>query len=220
MSDMNQTIIDAFHFRHATKQFDASKTISNEDFETILEAGRLSPSSLGLEPWKFVVVQSKTLRDKLKPYSWGAQKQLDSASHFMLIFARKNVTSQSPYVQNLVKNVKGYEESTIPAVYKKYDDFQTEFHINDNERTLYDWACKQTYIALGNMMTSAALLGIDSCPIEGFDVDTVTQILSDEGILDTENFGISVMAAFGYRAGEPPHGKVRQTQDNVVKWIN
>ena len=73
MSDMNQTIIDAFHFRHATKQFDASKTISNEDFETILEAGRLSPSSLGLEPWKFVVVQSKTLRDKLKPYSWGAQ---------------------------------------------------------------------------------------------------------------------------------------------------
>ncbi|WP_394217938.1 NAD(P)H-dependent oxidoreductase [Staphylococcus warneri] len=220
MSDMNQTIIDAFHFRHATKQFDASKTISNEDFETILEAGRLSPSSLGLEPWKFVVVQSKTLRDKLKPYSWGAQKQLDSASHFMLIFARKNVTSQSPYVQNLVKNVKGYEESTIPAVYKKYDDFQTEFHINDNERTLYDWACKQTYIALGNMMTSAALLGIDSCPIEGFDVDTVTQILSDEGILDTENFGISVMAAFGYRSGEPPHGKVRQTQDDVVKWIN
>ncbi|MEJ8514959.1 nitroreductase family protein, partial [Staphylococcus capitis] len=90
-----------------------------------------------------------------------------------------------------------YEESTIPAVYKKYDDFQTEFHINDNERTLYDWACKQTYIALGTMMTSAALLGIDSCPIEGFDVDTVTQILSDEGILDTENFGISVMAAFG-----------------------
>lgn len=89
MNDMNQTIIDAFHFRHATKQFDASKTISNEDFETILEAGRLSPSSLGLEPWKFVVVQSKTLRDKLKPHSWGAQKQLDSASHFMLIFARK-----------------------------------------------------------------------------------------------------------------------------------
>ncbi|MEX2948991.1 NAD(P)H-dependent oxidoreductase [Staphylococcus warneri] len=220
MNDMNHTIIDAFHFRHATKQFDASKTISNEDFETILEAGRLSPSSLGLEPWKFVVVQSKTLRDKLKPHSWGAQKQLDSASHFVLIFARKNVTSQSPYVQNLVKNVKGYEESTIPAVYEKFDHFQTEFHINDNARTLYDWACKQTYIALGNMMTSAALLGIDSCPMEGFDLDTVTQILSDEGILDTENFGISVMVAFGYRAEEPSHSKVRQTQDDVVKWIN
>lgn len=63
--------------------------MSDEDFETILEAGRLSPSSLGLEPWHFVVVQSETLRDKLKPYSWGAQKQLDTASHFVLIFARK-----------------------------------------------------------------------------------------------------------------------------------
>lgn len=92
MSNMNQTIIDAFKFKHATKQFDPSKKVSDEDFETILEAGRLSPSSLGLEPWHFVVVQSETLRDKLKPYSWGAQKQLDTASHFVLIFARKNVT--------------------------------------------------------------------------------------------------------------------------------
>ena len=69
MSNMNQTIIDAFNFRHATKQFDPEKIIPKEDFETILEAGRLSPSSLGLEPWKFVVVQNKVLRDKLKPYS-------------------------------------------------------------------------------------------------------------------------------------------------------
>ncbi|HBO2457416.1 TPA: NAD(P)H-dependent oxidoreductase, partial [Pseudomonas aeruginosa] len=178
MSNMNQTIIDAFKFRHATKQFDPSKKVSDEDFETILEAGRLSPSSLGLEPWHFVVVQSETLRDKLKPYSWGAQKQLDTASHFVLIFARKNVTSQSEYVQNLIRGVKQYEESTIPAVNEKFDNFQTNFHINDNERTLYDWASKQTYIALGNMMTTAALLGVDSCPMEGFDLDKVTKILA------------------------------------------
>ncbi|MEJ7185507.1 nitroreductase family protein, partial [Staphylococcus epidermidis] len=79
--------------------------------------------------------------------------------------------------------------------------------INDNERTLYDWASKQTYIALGNMMTTAALLGVDSCPMEGFDLDKVTEILSEEGILDTEHFGISVMVGFGYRAEEPAHGK-------------
>ncbi|EUD63287.1 NAD(P)H-flavin oxidoreductase [Staphylococcus aureus M0667] len=106
MSNMNQTIMDAFHFRHATKQFDPQKKVSKEDFETILESGRLSPSSLGLEPWKFVVIQDQALRDELKAHSWGAAKQLDTASHFVLIFARKNVTSRSPYVQHMLRVLK------------------------------------------------------------------------------------------------------------------
>ena len=219
MSNMNQTIIEAFDFRHATKKFNSNKKISEEDFDTILESGRLSPSSLGLEPWRFVVIQNKKLRDKLKPYSWGAQKQLDTASHFVLIFARKNVTAHSNYVQHLIRGIKEYEDSTIPAVKEKFDNFQASFHIADNDRTLYDWASKQTYIALGNMMTSAALLGIDSCPMEGFDLDKVTEILSEEGILDTEHFGISVMVAFGYRAQEPAHGKIRQSKEDVISWI-
>ncbi len=219
MSNMNQTIIEAFDFRHATKKFNSNKKISEEDFDTILESGRLSPSSLGLEPWRFVVIQNKKLRDKLKPYSWGAQKQLDTASHFVLIFARKNVTAHSNYVQHLIRGIKEYEDSTIPAVEEKFDNFQASFHIANNDRTLYDWASKQTYIALGNMMTSAALLGIDSCPMEGFDLDKVTEILSEEGILDTEHFGISVMVAFGYRAQEPAHGKIRQSKEDVISWI-
>ena len=219
MSNINQTIIEAFDFRHATKKFNSNKKISEEDFDTILESGRLSPSSLGLEPWRFVVIQNKKLRDKLKPYSWGAQKQLDTASHFVLIFARKNVTAHSNYVQHLIRGIKEYEDSTIPAVKEKFDNFQASFHIADNDRTLYDWASKQTYIALGNMMTSAALLGIDSCPMEGFDLDKVTEILSEEGILDTEHFGISVMVAFGYRAQEPAHGKIRQSKEDVISWI-
>ena len=116
MNQMNQTIVDAFHFRHATKEFDPAKKISDEDFNTILETGRLSPSSLGLEPWHFVVVQNKELREKLKAYSWGAQKQLDTASHFVLIFARKNVTAHTDYVQHLLRGVKKYEE-TKPTKY-------------------------------------------------------------------------------------------------------
>lgn len=106
MSNMNQTIMDAFHFRHAAKQFDPQKKVSKGDFETILESGRLSPSSLGLEPWKFVVIQDQALRDELKAHSWGAAKQLDTASHFVLIFARKNVTSRSPYVQHMLRDIK------------------------------------------------------------------------------------------------------------------
>ncbi|MCD8871042.1 NAD(P)H-dependent oxidoreductase [Staphylococcus gallinarum] len=218
MTHMQDTIIEAFNFRHATKRFDATKSISDSEFNTILESGRLSPSSLGLEPWKFVVIQNKALRNKLKEISWGAQGQLDTASYFVLILARKNVVAKSPYVQHLLREVKQYSPESIPATEEKFDSFQTGFHINDNERTLLDWARKQTYIALGNMMTSAALLNIDSCPIEGFDLDGVTKLLSDEGILDEANFAPSVMVAFGYRETEPKP-KVRQSQADVIEWL-
>lgn len=218
MTQMQGHIIEAFNFRHATKRFDATKQISSDEFNTILEAGRLSPSSLGLEPWRFVVVQNKTLREKLKAISWGAQGQLDTASHFVVILARKNVTSKSPFVQHLLRDIKQYSEESIPATEEKFDNFQTGFHINDNERTLLDWARKQTYIALGNMMTSAALLNIDSCPIEGFDLDAVNQLLIDEDIMDGEHFAPSVMVAFGYRETEPK-AKIRQPHSDVVKWF-
>lgn len=218
MDQMQQTLLNAFNFRHATKRFDANKKISDSDFNTILETGRLSPSSLGLEPWKFVVVQNREIRDELKKISWGAQGQLDTASHFVLILARKNVTSQSPYVQHMMRNIKQYSEESIPATEQKFDDFQTGFHINDTPQSLLDWARKQTYIALGNMMTSAALLNIDSCPIEGFDLDAVTAYLSEKGIVDSENFAPSVMVAFGYRETEPK-AKVRQPQADVVEWL-
>ncbi|WP_256083745.1 aldehyde dehydrogenase family protein, partial [Staphylococcus aureus] len=75
MSNMNQTIMDAFHFRHVTKQFDPQKKVSKEDFETILESGRLSPSSLGFKPWRFVVIQAQPLRDELKAHNFGTAKQ-------------------------------------------------------------------------------------------------------------------------------------------------
>ena len=218
MADMNDKIIEAFQFRHATKRFDATKKISEQDFTTILEVGRLSPSSLGLEPWKFLAIQNADLRNKLRDISWGAQGQVDTASHFVLALARKNVTSQSPYVQHIIRNIKQYAEETIPAVEKKYDDFQTNFHINDNERSLVDWASKQTYIALGNMMTSAALLGIDSCPIEGFDLDAVTELLKSENIIGADDFVPSYMVAFGYRETEPK-AKTRQPQADVIEWF-
>lgn len=102
---------------------------------------------------------------------------------------------------------------------KKFDAFQADFHISDNDQALYDWSSKQTYIALGNMMTTAALLGIDSCPMEGFSLDTVTDILANKGILDTEQFGLSVMVAFGYRQQDPPKNKTRQAYEDVIEWV-
>ena len=120
MSSMQETIINAFNFRHATKEFDPEKKVSESDFHTILETGRLSPSSLGLEPWRFVVIENEDLKEKLKPYSWGAQKQLNTASRFVIILARKNVRFRI----RTTYNSRYYEESTIPAV-----EVQTNFHI-------------------------------------------------------------------------------------------
>ncbi|WBY64662.1 nitroreductase family protein [Thermocaproicibacter melissae] len=91
MNTMNQKILEAFRFRYACKKFDPSKAVSKEDFDTILEAAHLSPSSFGFEPWKIVVVQDPELKKKLYPIAWGAQNSLNGASHFVILLARKKI---------------------------------------------------------------------------------------------------------------------------------
>lgn len=101
-----------------------------------------------------------------------------------------------------------------------YDVFlKTNFAIEDDPRVMFEWACRQTYIALGNMLTAAAMIGIDSCPIEGFNRKAVNKLLIKKGVLDPEHYAVSVMAAFGYRANEPDV-KTRQTTEQVVTWID
>ncbi|NEU27444.1 NAD(P)H-dependent oxidoreductase [Paenibacillus polymyxa] len=214
-------ILAAYKFRHATKEFDSHKKISDSDFEFILETGRLSPSSFGFEPWKFVVVQSKEMREKLLPYSWGATKQLPTASHFVLILSRlpKDMVASSDYIKNMMENVQQLPAEVMQGKEKVYDAFlKSDFALEENERAMFEWACRQTYIALGNMMTAAAQIGIDSCPIEGFSKQDIERILSEEGIMDAEHFGISCMVAFGYRLNEP-RDKTRRPVDQIVEWV-
>ncbi|TQS00856.1 NAD(P)H-dependent oxidoreductase [Paenibacillus ottowii] len=214
-------ILAAYKFRHATKEFNSHKKISDADFEFILETGRLSPSSFGFEPWKFVVVQSKEMREKLLPYSWGATKQLPTASHFVLILSRlpKDMVASSDYIKNMMENVQQLPAEVMQGKEKVYDAFlKSDFALEENERAMFEWACRQTYIALGNMMTAAAQIGIDSCPIEGFNKQEIERILSEEGIMDAEHFGISCMVAFGYRLNEP-RDKTRRPVDQIVEWV-
>ena len=221
-SRKKEEILEAFRFRHATKSFDPSKKISNEDFDFILEAARLSPSSVGYEPWKFLVVQNATLREKLKEVSWGAQGQLPTASHFVVILARtiKDTKYDSEYVKNQMLEVKKFPEELFGKILERYKTFQEEdLHLLDNERTMLDWAGKQTYIALANMMTAAALIGIDSCPIEGFNFDEVQKILEEENLLEDGHLAVSVMVAFGYRDKEP-RPKTRKEIEDIVQWID
>jgi nitroreductase len=219
-TDKKQEILDAFTFRHATKEFDPTKKISDEDFQFILETGRLSPSSVGYEPWKFLVVENEELKNKLKAVSWGAQGQIPTASHFVIILARTDARYDSEYVLDLQKNVKKVPSDVLETLMPRYEDFQeNDFHLFESKRALFDWASKQSYIALGNMMTSAAQIGIDSCPIEGFNYDQVHEILKEEGLLEDGKLDISVMAAFGYRIHEPKREKTRRSMDQVVQWV-
>ena len=214
-----EDILAAFEFRHATKEFDPTKKISAEDFDFILETARLSPSSVGLEPWKFVVVQNADLREKLRSVSWGAQGQMPTASHVVLILARKDGRYDSDYFWQQMTGVKQIPAENVKNMMGRYRSFQEEdFKLMESERALFDWASKQTYIALGNMMTSAALIGIDSCPIEGFDRDAVGAILREEGLLENDQYGISVMVAFGYRV-KAPRPKTRREATDVIRWV-
>lgn len=214
-----QEILKAYQFRHACKAFDNNKKISDEDFHFILETGRLSPSSVGLEPWKFVVIQDEALREKLKPVSGGAQGQLPTASHFVVILARKKegLRHDSVHVIKMMKDIHHMPEEVVQGLSGFYKSF-VETELEDNDRLIFEWASKQTYIALGNMMTAAAQIGIDSCPIEGFDKKQVTSILQNEGIITAKDFGVACMVAFGYRQEDPKRPKTRQNLDEVVEW--
>lgn len=219
--ELKREILDAFYYRHATKEFDEKKKINEDDFKFILETGRLSPSSFGMEPWKFVVVQNNELREKIKNTAWGAFSKLPAASHFVLILARTKVDTKydSDYLHKHFQHIKQLPEEFKAKYLQRIEEFQKEdFNLLDDERPLLDWASKQTYIALGNMMTAAAQIGIDSCPIEGFNMEKMNNLLADEGLLEDGHFSLSVMVAFGYRVNEPKP-KTRRSYSDVVKWI-
>ncbi|WP_366139570.1 NAD(P)H-dependent oxidoreductase [uncultured Tenacibaculum sp.] len=219
MNISKENIIKAFNNRHATKEFDSTKSITEEDFNFILKTAQLSPSSFGFEPWHFVVVQNKELRELLKPVAWGAPLKLDTASHYVLGLTMKAPMTKwnSEYITHMMKEVKQFPEEVIETYTKFYREFQERDFNLDTDRHLFDWASKQTYIPLANMMTSAALIGIDSCPIEGFHQEKAEALLKEKFDIDTTKFGLSYMVAFGYRK-EEPREKTRRTLENIVTW--
>ncbi|CAM1372806.1 NAD(P)H-dependent oxidoreductase [Tenacibaculum xiamenense] len=215
-----EDIINAFNYRHATKEFNADKKLSQEDIDFILKIANLSPSSFGFEPWHFIVVQDKELRESLKPVAWGAPVKLDTASHFVLGLTMKSPLTKwdSEYIMHMMKEVKQFPEDVVEMYSKFYREFQQRDFDLDTDKKLFDWASKQCYIALGNMMTAAPLNGIDSCPIEGFHQEQTEALLREKFGVDTEKYGLSYMVAFGYRKEDPPRAKSRRNIEEIVTW--
>ena len=214
-----EQILPAYQYRKSCRHYDPSRKISAEDFNYILELARLSPSSVGSEPWRFIVVQNPELRQKLKPFSWGMTATLDTASHIVVILAKKNARYDSPFMLEGIQRRGITDPETISKTLERYHDFQDEcMHILNDERALFDWCSKQTYIALANMMTGAALIGIDSCPIEGFNYDEMNRTLAEAGAFDPAEWGVSVAVTFGYRAQDIAP-KARKAAAEVVTWL-
>lgn len=220
-----QEILNALTFRHACKVFDPERRISEEDFTYILEAGRLSPSSFGLEGWRCVVLQNPELRNRLLPVTWGGQKSIPTASHFVLLLARtkQSMMPDSDFIKHMKQDIQHFSDEVFAGFQERYRKFlESDFGLigDRDERLVFEWTSRQAYIALGNMMTAAALIGIDSCPIEGFQKQEVEAILQEAGAMEQNgDFGLSCMVAFGYRVQEP-RVKTRRPMDEVVKWVN
>lgn len=207
-----KTFQEAMAFRHACKVFDESKKISKQDILTVLEAGRTSPSSFGMEAWKFLVITNKELKAKLRPACWD-QVQVTSCSHLVIVLA--GIDSLKPESGEVKKR---FARRDMP---QENLDFYLGLYASHLEKTLssdeniYSWSARQTYIAAANMMTCAATLGIDSCPIEGYEKEKVENILG----LDTSKYQLSVVLPFGYRLNEQST-QLRLPIEDVVEFID
>ncbi len=208
---MNNDFSEAMDFRHACKVFDDTKKISKEEMHFILEAGRKSPSSFGMEGWKFLVITNDALKEKLRPACWD-QVQITSCSHLVIVLAAIDAVKVESGIPE-----KRFSRREIP---KESLDFYMKLYADHLKETLstpaniYHWTAKQSYIALGNMMTAAAYIGIDSCPIEGFEKENVEAILD----IDTNKYQVAVIVPFGHRLNAQSE-QLRLPFEEVVEFI-
>lgn len=208
---MKNKFTDAMAFRHACKAFDDTKKISQEDMKYILEVGRTSPSSFGMEAWKFLVISNEQLKEKLRPVCWN-QVQITSCSHLVVILAKINSVKPSSGIPQKRFERRPLSQEKIDAYIDLYSNHLADTLSSDEK--IYSWTSRQTYLAAANMMTAAAFEQIDSCPIEGFEKGKVEEILG----LDTKEYQVSLVLPFGYRLNEQS-SQLRLAYDDVVEFI-
>lgn len=188
------TFLENQNWRYATKKFDSTKKISNEDLNYLKEAIRLSSSSFGLQPYTIIIVENPELRAKLKPASWG-QSQIVDASH-LIVFA-SNTEVSSEYIDNYLHNIANTRGLAMENV-NPYGDYIKGFLAKVPADVVPIWTAKQTYLALGNLLNAAAELKIDVTPMEGFVPEQYNEILG----LTQLGLNASLVATIGYRSDE------------------
>lgn len=188
---MRDEFMRLLQFRHACKLFDERRPVSRADLDYVLEAGRLSPSSLGLEPWRFLVIEDRVLRRRLRPACWN-QSQITSASAVIVILAlTADLKPETGYAVRMLRRLVASEGELEEAI-------QIYRAIPHESRAA--WSVAQCHIAAADMMLAAAALGIDSCPMGGLEPEAVAEVLG----IDNSRFEIALLLALGYRAQPQP----------------
>lgn len=206
------TLIPAFEWRYATKSFDPKKQVSDADFQELLQALRLAPSSFGLQPWHFVVVENPELRKTLQAHSWH-QSQVVDASRLVVLCALKNVDQD--YIENYIKHIAEVRGAPLEAL-AGLRDMLLNAVAGKGPAAASEWAVRQVYIALGFLLAAAAEKGIDSTPMEGFDPKAYEKEL---GLEDSPWMPVLV-CPLGYRSSDDKHAaykKVRFPLETLVE---
>ncbi len=188
-------ILAALHWRYATKKFDPARKLSDDQWAKLEGALLLAPSSYGMQPYKFLVVSDPALREQLKAAAHG-QGQVTDASHLVVFAARTDITEQDvEHYMARITEVRGVERAHLEGFAKviKGDVVNGPRHA-----VIQEWCARQAYIALGQLMTVAALESIDVCPMEGFDTGKVDEILG----LPAQGYQAVVIAPVGHRAAD------------------
>jgi len=197
-------IKEALNWRYATKLFDPTRKIVKEDIDILKESLRLSPSSFGLQPWKFLFIENKDLREKLKSASWG-QKQITSASHLVVLCAKTDIDNN--YIKKFIESISKIRNIPLEQL-KENEEMIINFRKNAGNSFIENWTKKQVYIALGFLLETAALLQIDACPMEGFEANKFDEIL------DLKNKGLTsaVVCTLGYRSNNDKYAKLKKAR--------
>lgn len=214
MPATSETLLAALNFRYATKVFDASKKIDADTWSKIEQSLILTPSSFGLQPWKFFVITSADVREKLKAASWG-QSQVTDASHLVVFATRTDLTQEDidSWIARL-SEVQGTPIADLAGLSGVIGGFAGGM----DSATKQAWNTRQNYIALGQLMTAAAFMEIDTCPLEGISPADYDEIL---GLKDS-GYATTVACALGYRAVDDKYAsqpKARFPQEKLLEYI-
>lgn len=206
--------LEALSRRYSVKKFNPDLIIPQEALLSILESGKLAASSLGLQPYKILVVESKEMKEKLIPAFYNPS-QISTCSHLVVIVSKKLI--EENYINGYFNHISEVRNIELG----KLDLFKNSINQHVSQKTedeLFNWAEKQSYIVLANLMYAAAIENIDTCPMEGFRQDLIEEILD----IDPDREKVTVTLALGYRSEEDHFQhmkKVRKPNEKLFKFI-
>jgi len=214
MSELNShQLLQRLQWRYAVKQFDPTRQIPTATWEALTEALVLAPSSFGLQPWKFLVVETPALRQELRAASWN-QSQITDASKLVVLLGQRSMTEAD--IDRFLQSTSAARNQPL-AAFDGYRKVLVNFiHHGWAAKDLAGWNTRQVYLALGQLLTSAAMVGVDACPMEGIDMAAYDRIL---GLTDT-TFQTLCACTLGYRASTDKYAaapKVRYAKDTLFE---